>query len=86
MQNSEKLKNLLELEILPDVEAAIDELFEVIDKTKNASAAQKEELEELRDMRTECYAILEDLERDEIETDEIEELLEELMELKTAEE
>ncbi len=83
MQNSEKLKNLLELEILPDVEIAIDELFEVIDKTKNANRAQKEDLEELRDMRTECYAILEDLNRDEIEEEEIDALLEELMELKT---
>ncbi len=85
MQNSEKLKNLLELEILPDVEVAIDELFAVIDKTKNANTSQKEELEELRDMRTECYAILEDLDRDEIDEVEIDELLEELMELKTEE-
>ncbi|MEA3456871.1 MAG: hypothetical protein U9R26_10200 [Campylobacterota bacterium] len=85
MQNSEKLKNLLELEILPDVEAAIDELFEAIDKTKKASAVQKEELEELRDMRTECYAILEDLDRDEVDDEEIDALLEELMELKTEE-
>ena len=85
MQNSEKLKNLLELEILPDVEVAIDELFAIIDKTKNANTSQKEELEELRDMRTECYAILEDLGRDEIEDGEIDELLEELMELKTEE-
>jgi len=85
MQNSEKLKNLLELEILPDVEVAIDELFAIIDKTKNANTSQKEELEELRDMRTECYAILEDLNRDEIEDEEIDALLEELMELKTEE-
>jgi len=85
MQNSEKLKNLLELEILPDVEAAIDELFALIDKAKSASAEQKEELEELREMRTECYAILEDLEREEIDKEEIDELLEELMELKTEE-
>jgi len=85
MQNSEKLKNLLELEILPDVEVAIDELFAVIDKTKNANASQKEELEELRDMRAECYAILEDLNRDEIEDEEIDALLEELLELKTEE-
>ena len=85
MQNSEKLKNLLELEILPDVEVAIDELFAIIDKTKNASASQKEELEELRDMRTECYAILEDLNRNEIEDEEIDALLEELLELKTEE-
>ena len=85
MQNSEKLKNLLEIEILPDVEVAIDELFAVIDKTKNANASQKEELEELRDMRAECYAILEDLNRDEIDEVEVDALLEELMELKTEE-
>jgi uncharacterized coiled-coil DUF342 family protein len=86
MENSEKLKNLLELEIIPDVEAAIDELFEEIDKGKNASTEQKEELEELRDMRTECYAILEELSRDEIDEEEIDELLAELMESKTQEE
>jgi len=84
MKNSEKLKNLLELEIIPDLETAIDELFASIDKAKNASKIQKEELEELRDMRAECYAILEDIEREEIEKEEIDALLEELMELKTA--
>ena len=83
MKNSEKLKNLLELEIIPDLETAIDELFASIDKAKNASRVQKEELEELRDMRAECYAILEDIEREEIEKEEIDTLLKELMELKT---
>jgi hypothetical protein len=85
MKNSEKLKNLLEIEIIPDLEVAIDELFEIIDKTKKASASQKEELEILREMRTDCFAILEDLSRDELEDDEVNELLEELMELKTQE-
>ena len=85
MQNSEKLKNLLELELLPDLETAIDEMFEMIDKSKSASSSQKEELEELRDMRTECYAILDELSRDELVEDEIIGLLEELMELKTEE-
>jgi len=84
MNNSEKLKNLLEQEVIPDVEASIDELFAEIDKAKQANSAQKEELEELRDMRTECYAILEDIEREEIEKEEIDTLLKELMELKTA--
>ena len=86
MQNSEKLKNLLELEVIPDLETVIDELFEIIDKTKKASTEQKEELEVLQEMRTDCFAILEDLSRDELEEDEIDELLEELMELKTEEE
>jgi hypothetical protein len=34
-------------------------------------------------MRTECYAILEELDRDELEDDEIEALYEELIEMKS---
>jgi len=83
MTNAEKLKNLLEQEIIPDLEAAIDELFSMIDKAKTASIAQKEDLEEMREMRTECFAIVEELKRDELEADEIDELLAELVEMKT---
>ena len=86
MTNAEKLKNLLELEIIPDLEAAIDELFEAIDKSKNATKEQKEDLEEMREMRTECFAIVEELGRDELDEEEINELLSELVELKTEEE
>ena len=83
MTNADKLKNLLEIEIIPDLEAAIDELFAAIDKSKNASSEQKVDLEEMREMRTECFAIVEELGRDELEDDEIDELLAELVEMKT---
>ena len=86
MTSAEKLKNLLELEIIPDLETAIDDLFSAIDKSKNASQEQKEDLEEMREMRTECFAIVEELGRDELEEDEIEELLVELIDMKTEEE
>ncbi|HFQ62039.1 MAG TPA: hypothetical protein ENK39_07070 [Epsilonproteobacteria bacterium] len=86
MSNADKLKNLLELEIIPDLEAAIDELFEAIDKSKTASTSQKEDLEEMREMRTECFAIVEELGRNELEEDEVDELLAELIEMKTEEE
>ncbi len=85
MTNGDKLKNLLELEIIPDLEAAIDELFSAIDKDKTASTTQKEDLEEMREMRTECFAIVEELGRNELEEDEIDELLAELVEMKTEE-
>ena len=85
MTSAEKLKNLLELEIIPDLEAAIDEEFEAIDKAKSASKQQKEDLESLREMRTECFAIVEELKRDELEEDEIEEILAELLDMKTHE-
>lgn len=83
MTTKEKLQLLLSGEVIPDLEAAIDELFEAISDGKNATAEQKEDLEEIREMRTECYAILEELDRDELEDDEIEALYEELIEMKT---
>ena len=83
MTSAEKLKNLLELEIIPDLEVAIDELFAAIDKAKSASKEQKDDLEEMREMRTECFSIVEELGRDELEEEEIEELLSELVDSKT---
>ena len=85
MSYTEKLKNFLELEIIPDLEAAIDELFEAIDKTKNATTEQKEDLEEMREMRTECFSIVEEIKRDEMDEEEAEELLGELVDMKTEE-
>ncbi len=85
MTSAEKLKNLLELEIIPDLEVAIDELFAAIDKAKSASKEQKEDLEEMREMRTECFAIIEELGRNELEEEEIEELLSELVDMKSEE-
>ena len=83
MTSADKLKNLLELEIIPDLEAAIDELFSAIDKAKTASKEQKIDLEEMREMRTECFAIVEEVGRNELEEDEVEELLAELVDMKT---
>jgi len=83
MKNTEKLQNLLENEIIPDLEVAIDELFAKIDKAKNASSEDKNDLEEMRDMRTECFAMVEEIKRDEMEEEEATELLEELVDMKT---
>ena len=83
MKATEKLHNLLENELLPDLEIAIDELFAKIDQAKNASSEDKKDLEELRDMRTECFAMLEEIKRDEMDEAEAEELLNELVEIKT---
>jgi cell division protein FtsB len=82
MNDIQKLQNMLENEFLPDLEVAIDELFAEIDKAKNATKAQKDELEELREMRTECFAIIEEIKKDELPLEEATELLAELVELK----
>ena len=83
MNDIQKLQNMLENEFLPDLEVAIDELFAEIDKAKNATKAQKDELEELREMRTGCFAIVEEIKKDELPLEEATELLAELVELKS---
>jgi len=86
MTNSMKLKNLLEIEVIPDVEVTIDDLFASIDKAKKATPEAKEDLQELREMRDECLAIVKEIDDGNIDDDEVDELLEAFMELKTEEE
>lgn len=85
MKNSEKLKNLLLNEIIPDLEDAIDELFEKIDKSKTASNEDKEELKDFQNMLSECQEILNDIEDDEMSEEEAKEILDELIDMKTQE-
>ena len=86
MQITEKLKNLLTLEIIPDLEEAIDEMFSMIEKAKMASIADKEELQELQEMHAECKDIVVEIDAGDMPEDEAEEILKELMEAKTVEE
>ncbi len=86
MTSKDKLYNLLEKDIIPDLEMAIDELFEEISENSGDIKEHKEDLEELRDMRTECFAILEEIKRDELSDDEIEELLAEFTDMRNFEE
>jgi hypothetical protein len=86
MTSKDKLYNLLEKDVIPDIEAAIDELFEAINDGAGDITEHKEDLEELRDMRTECFAILEELKRDELSEEEIEDLLTEFASMRDFEE
>ena len=83
LKTTEKLKNLLTLEIIPDLEEAIDEFFSLIEKAKMASIADKEELQELQEMHSECKDIVAEIDANEMPEDEAEEILKELIELKT---
>ena len=81
MSNIEKLKALLENEIIPDLESVIDSIFQMIEKEKTISLGEREELEELQEMHSECREILVEIESNEIDEDEAKELLEELLEI-----
>jgi hypothetical protein len=86
LKATEKLKNLLTVEIIPDLEEAIDEMFSFIEKAKMASIADKEELQELQEMHSECKDIVQELDSGEMDEDEAEDILKELLEAKTLEE
>ena len=86
MSNSEKLKNFLTQEIIPDLEAAIDEMFSMIEKAKMASIADKEELQDLQEMHAECKDIVTEIEAGEMNDDEAGDILAEFIDMKTADE
>ncbi|CUV65935.1 conserved hypothetical protein [Sulfurovum sp. enrichment culture clone C5] len=86
MTSKDKLHVLLEKDIIPDLESAIDELFEEINDGNGDIKEHKEDLDELRDMRTECFAILEEIKRDELSDEEVEELLAEFTDMRNFEE
>ena len=85
MSNSEKLKNFLTQEIIPDLEEAIDEMFSFIEKAKMASIADKEELQDLQEMHAECKDIVAEIEAGEMNDDEAGDILAELIDMKTVE-
>ncbi len=81
MTNTEKLKSLLESEIIPDLERVIDSIFQEIKDGAEISLGEREELEELQEMHKECREILVEIEAKEMDEDEATELLEELVEI-----
>ncbi len=85
MTYSEKLKNFLTQEIIPDLEEAIDEIFAFIEKSKMASIADKEELKELQEMHSECKDIVSEIESGEMSEEEAEDILNELVDIKSVE-
>jgi len=86
MSSSEKLKNFLTQEIIPDLEEAIDEMFSMIEKAKMASIADKEELQDLQEMHAECKEIVVEIEAGDMSEEEADEILKEFVEMKTADE
>ncbi len=86
MSNCEKLKNFLNQEIIPDLEEAIDEMFSMIEKAKMASIADKEELQDLQEMHSECKDIVREIESNEMSEEEAKEILNEFVEMKTLDE
>ncbi len=85
MTNAETLKRLLNDEVLPDIEEYMDELFALI-ADKKATDEDKEELENMRELRKEFQVMLEELGSGEMDEEECLEIIEEVREMQEGDE
>lgn len=83
---AKELAELLKEEIIPEIEDYMDELFERIANEKQASDEDKEEYEELREMRDSFTEMLKDVEGGDMDDEECIELIEEIEAMRDIEE
>jgi molecular chaperone GrpE (heat shock protein) len=81
MATFEELKILIEDTVFPDIEEVIDELFETIADQKEATMLQKEELQEMQALREEFQKVLEDIENNELSSEECDEIYHDVVEM-----
>jgi len=79
MSYADKLEELLSKGVIPDINDAMDEIFEEIAKSKNANDELKEELDELREFKSELEAVLVDLKNGEMDEDECREFVDDIL-------
>ncbi len=85
MTIQEKLLNLLHNEVIPDIEDYLDELFELV-ASKKGDDKTKEEINYMQEMRKEFQELLDDLEAGEIDEEEAQEIIDEIIDMKSLEE
>ncbi len=78
MTVQEELKQLLEKQVIPDVEDALDDIFEQVNELKNADEATKEEVQELQDFKADLKDILKDIESGDISDEECQEIIDDI--------
>lgn len=85
MSYAEKLKELITKSVIPDIDDRLDEIFEEISDSKEASADAKEEIEELREFKADLQDVLEDIANGDIEEDECKEMIDDILEAQKGE-
>ena len=78
MSHIEKLKELLNKSVIPDIDDRLDEIFEEIADNKEASEDAKEEIEELREFKADLQDVLEDIKSGDLDEEEAKELVEDI--------
>jgi lipopolysaccharide biosynthesis regulator YciM len=78
MSVQQELKELIQNQVIPDVEDALDEIYEEINATKNAPQELKEEVEELQDFKADLKDIVKDIESNDIDDAEAQAILDDI--------
>jgi len=86
MSYAQKLEELLNKEVIPDIDDRLDEIFEMIAGEKNANDEQKEEIEELREFKDDLKDVIDDIATGEMEEEECKEMIDDILEAQQDEE
>jgi hypothetical protein len=85
MTTQEKLLNLIHNEVMPDIEDYLDELFELV-AAKKEDAQMKEEILYMQEMQQEFQDLINDLNNGEIDEEEAQEIIDEIIDMKSLKE
>ena len=78
MSSLKKLERLISEGVIPDINERLDEIFEEIAGSKEATADAKEEIEELREFKADLEDVLADIKSNEMDEEEAKELIEDI--------
>jgi hypothetical protein len=78
MTEAEDLIDLLENDVIPEIESFIDDLYEKIAETKNASQEDKTQLAELQELKQEFSVLLDDVKNGELDEEECRAIIDEI--------
>ncbi len=79
MSYIEKLEELLTKSVIPDITDRLDEIFEEIAGNKEATQDAKEEIEELREFKSDLEDVVEDIKNGDMEEEEAKELVADIL-------
>ena len=80
MSHAERLEELINKSVIPDLNERLDEIYEEIADNKEATEDAKEEIEELQEFKADLQDVLDDIQSGDIEEDECEELINDILE------
>lgn len=80
MSYAQQLQELITKSVIPDIDERLDEIFQEIADSKEASIDAKDEIEDLREFKADLQDVLEDIANNDIDEDECKELIDDILE------